>query len=253
MPLLCTALAVSLGAGFVRGFAGFGYSALVVLGLSLLVSPATVVPAVLMLEVIASAGLLRGSWPHVDRSWLRALSLGTLMVTPLGMVCLAWLPEGVARLGVGCTVLLCACFLRAAGHRSPSDSAALRAVAGVGAGWLNGLASSGGVWAALWMTGAGVPAAAMRATMDVFLFSGGVYALLWAAALSLGQDSDRLLSSATLGWVGLLLPTMWLGMVWGRRCVAAVNPGRLRHLVLNLLIAMASVGVLRALLGLQKL
>ena len=43
--LLVAALLVSLGAGVVRGYAGFGYSALTVAGMSLFVAPAPVIPA----------------------------------------------------------------------------------------------------------------------------------------------------------------------------------------------------------------
>ena len=54
------ALAVSLGAGMVRGYAGFGYAGLTVAAMALLVTPSTFVPAVLAVEVIASLSLLRG-------------------------------------------------------------------------------------------------------------------------------------------------------------------------------------------------
>jgi uncharacterized protein len=252
MPLLATALLVSLGAGFVRGFAGFGYSALAVSGLSMLVSPAAVVPAVLSLEVIASAGLLRSSLTQIDRAWLRALLMGNLVLAPVGIASLVLLPDDLLRLLLGGTLLLCSGCLRLAGSHTLRDTVALRAAAGMGSGLLNGLASSGGVWAAMLMAGSGMPAAALRATMNVFLLIGGAYALLWAAAFSAGQGGAKLLSPATLLWIGLLLPTMWLGIWWGRHCFANTRPDHFRHQVLNLLIVISSLGVLRALWGLQN-
>ncbi len=186
MPLLATALLVSLGAGFVRGFAGFGYSALAVAGLSMLVSPSAVVPAVLSLEVIASAGLLRSSLPQIDRAWLRALLMGNGVFAPVGIAALVALPEDLLRMLLGGTLLLCAGCLRVACSRSLRDTAVLRAVAGTGAGLLNGLASSGGVWAAMLMASSGLPAVTLRATMNVFLMAGGAYTLLLAAAFTAG-------------------------------------------------------------------
>ena len=53
--LLLAALLIVLAAGMVRGFAGFGFSALCVAGLSLFAPPAQVVPPIFVLEVLASA------------------------------------------------------------------------------------------------------------------------------------------------------------------------------------------------------
>ena len=64
-PLIASLLIVA-AAGVVRGFAGFGFSALSVAGLSLMVSPARVVPAIFMLEILASLSLLRSAWRDID-------------------------------------------------------------------------------------------------------------------------------------------------------------------------------------------
>ncbi|HEY8708579.1 MAG TPA: sulfite exporter TauE/SafE family protein, partial [Burkholderiaceae bacterium] len=68
--LLIASLLIVFGAGVVRGFAGFGFSALSVAGLALLVSPARVVPAIFMLEVLASLSLLRSAARDIDWHWL---------------------------------------------------------------------------------------------------------------------------------------------------------------------------------------
>lgn len=54
-------LLISIGAGVVRGFSGFGFSALTVAGISLVMSPSTIVPAVLMLEILASLSVWRAA------------------------------------------------------------------------------------------------------------------------------------------------------------------------------------------------
>ena len=51
--------AVSIGA-FVRGYSGFGSSLIWVSGMSIVFPPQQVVPAVYILELVASAGLLPG-------------------------------------------------------------------------------------------------------------------------------------------------------------------------------------------------
>ena len=57
--LLAFNLCVVFAAGLVRGFAGFGCSAATVAGMSRVVSPALVVPALFMLEILASLSQLR--------------------------------------------------------------------------------------------------------------------------------------------------------------------------------------------------
>lgn len=85
LPVLLGGLLVVLAAGIVRGFAGFGFAALAVAGLSLFVAPATVVPALLALEVLASVSLLRRAVRDADRGWLGWLLLGNAVCIPLGM------------------------------------------------------------------------------------------------------------------------------------------------------------------------
>jgi hypothetical protein len=60
-PQLAYAMAIVLLAGIVRGFAGFGFSALTWRGCRCS-SPAQVVPAVFVLEVVASLTLLPSVW-----------------------------------------------------------------------------------------------------------------------------------------------------------------------------------------------
>jgi uncharacterized membrane protein YfcA len=85
--LLALAVAVVFGAGIVRGFAGFGFSALCVAGLSLVMPPAQVVPPVFVLEVLASSSLLRGALAHADWRWLNWLLAGNALFIPVGVGC----------------------------------------------------------------------------------------------------------------------------------------------------------------------
>src|SRR5262249_45538198 len=109
---MALALAIVFGAGIVRGFAGFGFSALSVAGLALLVSPARVVPAIFVLEVLASIGLLKSAWRDIDWPWLSWLVAGNALCIPLGIALLAWLPEAPLRLLIGALLVLAAATLR---------------------------------------------------------------------------------------------------------------------------------------------
>lgn len=244
-PTLLAGLLVSLGAGVVRGFAGFGYSALTVAGLSLFVAPATIVPAVLTLEVLASLSMWRSALREADRSWLGWLLAGNLVFIPVGIGLLAWLPPTELRLVVSVTLLVAAVLMRLAGSRQFAPTRHLQVGAGLASGLLNGMTASGGVAAAMLLTAAGVPAAALRATMVSMLFFAGLYALLCAALMPHGQGTG-LLTTDTLRWGLLLAPTMLAGVSLGRRAFAHIDAGSFRRHVLTLLIVIAALGTLRA-------
>lgn len=246
--LLGLALVVGVGAGAVRGFAGFGFSALVVAGLSPFVPPGQVVAAVLALEAVASLSVVRSVAVAVDRRWLRSLLIGNAVCVPVGLAALAWLPVGPMRLLVSGVLLGGAVALRLADGHAFRSTAALRGLAGVASGLLNGLAASGGVAAAMLMASTRPEPGPLRATMITFLLWVSLYALAWAALITFtgGAGASTLLGAQSLGWMLLLWPAMLLGMRWGQQAFGQANPGRYRRFVLNLLMLISTLGVINA-------
>lgn len=57
---------IVLAASVIRGYAGFGFSAIVVAGASLFLPTREVVPLVLLLEIIASLQMATQVWRHVN-------------------------------------------------------------------------------------------------------------------------------------------------------------------------------------------
>lgn len=251
--LLLAGLLVAVAAGVVRGFSGFGFSALTVAGMSLFVPPATLVPVVLALEVLASISLWRGTAHHADRGWLGWLVAGNALFIPLGVVLLAVLPETLLRLLVGGVLMVTAAGLRiGAGHRF-APSRPLRVVTGVLSGLLNGVAASGGVAAAMLMTASGVPPAALRGTMITFLVFAASYTLISAGVVSTAAAPvSRLLGPDTLLWGLVLAPGMLAGIWIGRRSFEGADPARFHAFVLNLLIFISGLGVARAAFDLAR-
>lgn len=236
--VLCLGIAISFGAGVVRGFSGFGYSALVVAGLSPFVLPGPLVVAVLMLEVAASAGSVRQVMPDVHRGWHRSLLAGNLLFVPVGLAGLAWLDPAVVRVLISALVLAGATGVRfTLGHRL-APTAGWRHLAGVGSGLLNGFAASGGIVAALLMTASGLHPRLLRATMISALLWISAYALLWSG-LAAWAGGPSLLGAQAVGWALLLWPTMVLGMRVGARAFVRARSDRQALLVLDTLIVVA--------------
>lgn len=247
---LLLALLIVLGAGVVRGFTGFGFSALCVAGLSLLASPAAIVPPIFVLEVLASISLLKSAARDIDRRWLSWLVLGNALAIPIGLAVLAYASEAALRLIIGALLLAAAVLLRAGVRVALAPTAPTRLGVGLVSGFVNGVAAIGGIAVAVLLSTSALAPAAMRATMiGLFLFT-DLYALACAALLSaLAHAPTELLGVDTLRWALWLTPPMLLGIWIGQRSFAGVSPEQFRRQVLNLLIVIAALGVLRAVLS----
>jgi uncharacterized protein len=249
-PLLAASLLVVFAAGIVRGFSGFGFSALCVAGLTLFAPPASVVPPIFMLEVLASLTLLRGALKDADWPWLSWLALGNALFIPLGVALLAWLPETPLRLWIGGLLLLAAVALRSGVQLALAPTRTLRLATGLVSGFVNGVAAIGGIAVAVLLSTSQMAPAAMRATMIMLFLFTDLYALAWASLVSASRGSGPpLLGPQTVVWALWLAPAMLAGIWVGQRSFAGVSPQTFRRCVLNLLILIALVSVVRAALS----
>src|SRR5688572_24309539 len=98
-------------AGIVRGYSGFGFSLLVITSLSLLMAPATFIPAIFMLEIAASLHLLPGIWKDIHWRSLAPLIIGCAIGTPLGVWLLANMPAPPMQVALALFVLAAVWFL----------------------------------------------------------------------------------------------------------------------------------------------
>lgn len=84
-------------AGLVRGFAGFGGPALMMLVLTNFYTPLSVIPKVLVMDAVAGAHLIRGAFSEVEWGRVMWMSLGTLVAMPLGFFALYYIDPVVAK------------------------------------------------------------------------------------------------------------------------------------------------------------
>lgn len=232
-------------AGIVRGFAGFGFSALCVAGLSLFLPPAQVVPPIFVLEVLASLTLLRSAWKDVDWRWLNWLVLGNALCIPLGVALLAMVSETPLRLLIGALLLLAAALLRSGWTLALAPTRSTRLATGLVSGLVNGVAAIGGIAVAVLLSATALAPAAMRATMILLFLFTDLYALLWAWLMPTA-GGEALLDGGTLRAALWLAPAMLAGIAVGQRAFGGVSPQLFRRRVLNLLLLIAGLSVLRA-------
>ena len=239
-PWLAYGAVVALFAGVVRGFAGFGLSAFIVAGMSLWLSPQHIVPSAMMLEILASISLLRSVWPHIAWHWIRPLLAGYAVSVPVGVWCLAVLPEVPLRAAVSSVILAAALMLLSGFHPRWRDTIALRLGTGLAAGFLSGLSSIGGMIAATMLFTTPLPAVRLRATLIALFFMSSSYTLLWA-------HQRGLVGAETLAWTAWLALPMLIGIAIGRHGFARIGEVQFRRAVLFVLASVAGLGVARAL------
>jgi uncharacterized protein len=229
-----------LGAAFVRGYSGFGYSALVITASSLVTNPLNFVAVVVLLEFAMSLQAWKGAAAHIDWRRVGFLVAGAVVGLPLGLWALTAISEDAARAVIaGYVLVMCGVLL--AGWRMQRE---VRGTGNLAMGVVSGVANAPGM--------AGLPVVAFfaaqpmtpqvfRATLIAYfpildLYSGPVY---WYYGL---------VSWDTLWAAVLALPLTLLGTWLGGRHFFGTPPQDFRRMAILLLAGLALLALGKAML-----
>lgn len=229
---------VFLAASFVRGYSGFGFSALVVSAASLITNPLNFVAVVMVCEFALSFQ----QWSSVRRDvdWRRVLTLlsGAALGLPIGLWGITGVGVDLAR-AIMATYVLSMCAVMLAGWRlaRPPGQAATFAI-----GITSGLASApgmGGLPVASYFAAQTMTAATFRATIVAYFTLLDLYSapLLWWFGM-ISQD--------TFITAALAAPVMILGLWLGGRHFLRTEPQEFRRFAILLLAALAVLGLMKA-------
>jgi uncharacterized protein len=227
-------------AGFIRGYSGFGFSAMVIAASSVVTNPLHFVAVVVILETAMSLQAARGIGADIDwrRVWM--LLAGAVVGLPLGLWLLTGVSETSARAMISGYILVM-CVVLLAGWRLRAE---VRGGWNLVAGVVSGLANApgmGGLPIAAFFAAQPMRAAVFRATLIAFfplldLYSAPLY--WWHGLVSWG----------TL-WASLIaLPLTVLGNWLGSRHFLNTDPKEFRRFAILLLAALAALGLIRAVL-----
>ncbi len=239
LPLIWLAVAC-LVAGFVRGYSGFGFSALLIAASSLVTNPLNFVAVVVILETVMSLQAAKGAGPDVDWRRVGWLLGGAAIGLPIGLWILTGVSEDTARAVVSGYVLIM-CFVLLAGWRLSREGAGpVNGAMGVVSGLANA-PGMGGLPIAAFFAAQPMSASVFRATLIAYfplldLYSAPLY---WYAGL---------VSWDTI-WASLWLLPITLGANWlGGRHFFGTDPQDFRRFAIVLLAGLALLGLGKALI-----
>jgi uncharacterized membrane protein YfcA len=239
---LWTAIGVTLVAGLMRGFAGFGSAMLMAPIFAILFGAAEMVVTVVAIELIVSLQLFPQVRAHADWKTLTPMSIAACAAMPLGVWALASIDKGTIVTAVSAVIVAFVLVMwtgwRYRGRRSAAASAAVGAVSGA----MMATTSVGGPPVLLYLLSGNDTPAVNRANIVTYYFL-TQFLLIVIVLLSGVAGWDALVRAV------VLFPVMVLGAWAGGRLFHGLASERLyRNVALAILLATGLFGLLRHLL-----
>jgi len=180
---------------------------------------------------------------NADKSVAWALAIGGIVGTPFGLYITAHVSADTSRLLALCVIL--SLTLLQLFKQSPTFLATRAGlyITGIVSGVVSGIANVGAMVVALYVLSQNAPAARMRATLVMYLFI-GIFSS--AVLLTLSGFLNSLAITRGLTLAPLTIAGVWLGTLFFRPSMESAY----KRFCLLLLIALASVGLIRMLTNL---
>ena len=231
---------VLLVAAYIRGYSGFGFSAVLVAGATFVIEPAAAVPLAITFEVLASVVQGRSIRREIRWADFRILLLAAIIGNPVGVLILTSVDGDVVR-GLTLALLLTltgGLLMNQTRRFEPTPVAVF--VVGVVAGIVNGATAMSGLVLVLAMSIAAVTAAETRATLIAYFFASDLVVL--TALVVADELDDELFWRVLFG-----LPVLIAGVAAGSFTFRASNEAAFRRVTLWLLVAISLAGLGRLL------
>lgn len=239
-PEVIAALSIGLlGAAYVRGYSGFGFSALFIAWASLWTNPIPLIPVVYACEILMTAFQAKGIRGQIDWGRVRWLVGGAALTLPLAVFYIANVAGDTARIVVSAVIGVLSLILLAGWTYKGRVGGPGHGGVGALSGLCNGV-GVGGLPVVAFLAAQPVAPPVFRATMIVYL------TLLDAITLPM-MYAAGLISMQTV-WAALMaLPILGVGLWLGGRRFANASPEGFRRLAIMILFTLAALGILRAL------
>lgn len=223
-------------AAFVRGYTGFGFAAIAVVGLNLFLTPQQSIPVVLGLDIICSLPLMRQALRQYDKSTLKFLTLGSFIGIPVGLALLLFLPSEILKLVICVTILIFSTFLVINIRFKGTDETPTKLGFGILAGAGTSAASIGGPMVVCYMLSSSLTAATQRATLILFfvMSEGAAMASFFGSGL-IDLEVGKLV-------LILLVPSL-ITVRFGQWVFNRYPPKSLKHFAIPIMVAISVLGI----------
>lgn len=227
-------------AGVIRGFTGFAASAVVMAMATIILAPIDLLPICLLLELVASAFLIRGGVKEADHKLVIPLVGFAFVALPLGLYLTKTMDPDMSKLVALFLVATLAALQLARVPLPVGRGLVSRAFVGCLAGLVQGLASVGGLVHALYVLALRLPPRETRATMILGVMFSGAMGLFWQLAMGI------MTWQALVRLFAVLAPFL-IGLWLGRHFFTPDKERYYRPVSLAVLIGLAGIGILRQL------
>ncbi|MEM7473096.1 MAG: sulfite exporter TauE/SafE family protein [Pseudomonadota bacterium] len=225
-------------AAMVRGFSGFGLSAVVMATAVFILPPLALIPMLWFLEMAGSLAMFKGGIQDADKAAAKGLIIGSALGLPVGLLTTMQLATQTSK-ALALSILIVLAISQLAKVRLPFLATTLGTYGtGFGAGVVTGFAGAGGMLIALYTLARDLPARTMRGTLSVYLLGAGLLGLI--THLTIGTMDQTAIARGLF----FIIPTL-LGLYAGRALFLPRLEPYYKPFCLTLLLGLASLGLIR--------
>lgn len=163
-------------ASIIRGFNGFGFSAICISGFSFILPAIEIVPVILALEVIISIFMVPYIWSKIDWRFVFKIILGIIVGSPIGLYLLKHLNPETTHLSVCLLIIFFSILLMKGYSNQKINNNYGKFFTGIISGTLNGLTTLGGMPVALFLLTTNIQPAIIRGSLAALFFLTDIYA-----------------------------------------------------------------------------
>ena len=233
---------IILIASIVRGFNGFGFSAISVSGLSFILPPIEIVPIILLLEVFVSIFMVPYIWNKIDWKFVAQILIGIIIGSPIGLFLLKYLSSQVTHFLICLVVIFFSLLLMRGYTNLKINNLISKILTGIVSGIANGFSTLGGLPVALFLLVTSIQPAIIRGSLAALFFLTDIYAFVLSFF-------GGIIDLTTIYRVLSIIIVLPLGVYIGDKFFTKAEEATYRKVVFYFLILISVFGIIRIFLG----
>ena len=239
---ICCVIFIVFIASIIRGFNGFGFSAICVSGFSFILPAIEIVPIILALEVVISIFMVPYIWNKIDWRFVFKILLGIIIGSPIGLYLLKYLNPQTTHLSVCLLVIFFSILLMKGFSNQKINNNYGKFFTGIISGALNGLTTLGGMPVALFLLITSIQPAVIRGSLAALFFLTDIYAFVLSFF-------SGIVDMTTIYRVIPLIIILPFGVFIGDKFFVKSKEETYRKVVFYFLIIISIIGILRIIIN----